>query len=178
MNGAGATIADADAHGSITSDDRYALSVDSPSVVEGGPGSTTDLEFTVRLSEAAAFEVLVDTTIGGTATAGDDYTGLAAGKLRFAAGETAKTLTATVTGDDDVERDETVEVRASLAPGYDRTIWGRARRQPARPARAPSAPTNTSSISAKVRMGTRTTRPTATCRSASRWSCIRPCPSR
>ena len=119
VNGTGATIADANAYGSITSDDRYALSVDSPSVVEGGSGSTTDLEFTMRLSKAANFEVLVDTAIDGTATAGEDYTGLAAGRLTFAPGEAKKTLTATVTGDDDAERDETVEVRASLVNPYD-----------------------------------------------------------
>ena len=113
------TLATARRTRNIHSDDRYELTVDSPSVDEGGPGSTTDLEFTVGLSKEASFDVQVDTTVGGTATAGDDYTGLAAGRLTFSAGETAKTLTATVTGDRDVEPDETVEISASLVSGFE-----------------------------------------------------------
>ena len=49
----------------------------------------------------------------GTATSGTDYTAISAGTLTFAAGETAKTLTVSVTGDTTDEPDETVVVTLS-----------------------------------------------------------------
>ena len=100
----------------IRSDERYALSIDSPSVVEGRTGST-DLVFTVRLSEPAEFAVPVEySTVDaeGTATAGTDYVSITGGRLEFAPGETEKELSVTVNGDDVVEPDETVKVTATL----------------------------------------------------------------
>ena len=52
-------------------------------------------------------------TGAGTATSGVDYATVAGGTLTFAAGETRKTVAATVTGDRTDEADETVIVRLS-----------------------------------------------------------------
>ena len=99
----------------ITDDDgEPSLSIDSPSVAEGDSGSVS-LEFTVSLSAASGQQVTVGYADAGTgtATSGTDYTALASGTLTFAAGETAKTLTVTVTGDTTDEPDETVVVSLS-----------------------------------------------------------------
>ncbi len=61
--------------------------------------NTVDAVFTVKLSQAYNQTVTVDyTTADGTAKAGSDYTATS-GKLTFAAGETAKTVTVKVLSD-------------------------------------------------------------------------------
>ena len=112
-----ATIATRTGTGAITDDDDVpALSIDSPSVAEGDRG-TAALTFTVALSEASGRRVTVGyaDTGSGTATAGADYTALVASALTIAAGETSRTIDVTVTGDREVEADETVVV-ALIAP--------------------------------------------------------------
>ena len=101
------TIADDDA--------APALSISAPSVTEGAVGATAALTFAVTLSAESGKEVTVAYAegTGGTATAGTDYTALAAGTLTFAAGETSGTVSVTVTGDDADEPDETVIVTLS-----------------------------------------------------------------
>ena len=113
----GVAIPETEASRSIYSDDQYALSIDSPSVVEGRSG-TTELTFTVSLSKEAGFPVPISYTVGGgTATAGEDYVTPADSSLTFAAGETRKQITVTVNGDTVHEPNETVEVTVSLHPG-------------------------------------------------------------
>ena len=114
---ANAAISTASGTGTITDDDgEPSLSIDSPSVTEGNSGSAS-LEFTVSLSAASGRQVTVGYADAGTgtATSGTDYTAISAGTLTFAAGETAKTLTVTVTGDTTDEPDETVVVSLSGA---------------------------------------------------------------
>ena len=120
---ANASIGTATGTGTITDDDAApSLSIDSPSVAEGDSGST-DLTYTVALSPASGKQVTVGYAegTGGTATAGavgargTDYTALASGTLTFAAGETSKTITVSVTGDTTDEPDETVVVKLSGA---------------------------------------------------------------
>ena len=89
------------------------LSIDSPEIAEGDEGSSV-LTFTVSLFPAASATVTVAYTVAGTASA-SDYTALAAGTLTFTAGETSKTITATVIGDREGEADETIVVRLSGA---------------------------------------------------------------
>ena len=99
----------------ITDDDgEPSLSIDSPSVAEGDSGSAS-LAFTVSLGAASGRQVTVGYADAGTgtATSGTDYTAISAGTLTFAAGETAKTLTVSVTGDGTSEPDETVVVTLS-----------------------------------------------------------------
>ncbi|MFV0378755.1 MAG: Calx-beta domain-containing protein, partial [Mangrovibacterium sp.] len=92
-------------------------SVNDVVVTEGNTG-TTNLVFTVSLSEPAlAGGASVDyATSNGTAEAGNDYTA-ASGTLVFAAGESSKTITVSVMGDAIVEADETVSLTLSNANG-------------------------------------------------------------
>ena len=106
------TITDAGAP--ARSSDAPALSIDSPSEPEGDRGST-NLTFTVTLSPASSQPVTVNYADAGTgtATSGEDYAALPPGTLTFAAGETARTIAVSVTGDTAPEPDETVAVRLS-----------------------------------------------------------------
>ena len=89
-----------------------ALSVDDASVSEG-PGAT--LAFAVALDRTRDREVRVKyATSDGTATQGDDYTGVS-GTLRFAAGETTKTVSVPVLDDAHDEGTETLTLRLSSA---------------------------------------------------------------
>ena len=95
--------------GTITDDDIAFLRTGPASVAEGDSGST-NLNFTVSLAAAHGKTVTVDyaDTGRGTATSGTDYTALAAGTLTIAPGQTSGTITVSVTGDEVVERPETV----------------------------------------------------------------------
>ena len=117
-NPTNATMAAATGTGTITdNDDPPTISIASPGVNEGGAGATSTLTFTVSLSGASGREITVDYAEGstGTATPATDYAALAAGTLTFAAGDTSKTLTVTVTGDATDEADETIPVVLSGA---------------------------------------------------------------
>ena len=95
----------------INNDDSSTFSISSASVTEGDTG-TADLDYTVTLSPAStlATSVVVRDAGTGTATAGRDYTRFGTSVLQFAAGDTSKTFTVTVTGDNAHESDETVVV--------------------------------------------------------------------
>ena len=101
----------------ISSEDRFTLLVDSPDVNEGQSTDSTNLTIPLRLSNPLqGHTVEVDWTVGGgTAAAGDDYTGPDSGTYQFLSGMTERTLTVTVNGDDVVEGDETVLVTATVA---------------------------------------------------------------
>ncbi|MGI0491461.1 Calx-beta domain-containing protein [Alkalinema pantanalense CENA528] len=87
-----------------------------PSVTEGNSG-TTDLIFNVQLSGASSSPISVDyTTQNGTALAGEDYTTVN-GTLTFAPGETSKTITVKVAGDNKFEIDETLSLVLSNPTG-------------------------------------------------------------
>ena len=100
--------------GTITNDDAMAsVSVSSVALNEGNTG-TTAFVFTVTLTGASEQPVTVTVTAtNNTATAGSDFTALAAQTLTFAPGETTKTVTVNVTGDTTVENDETFFVTLS-----------------------------------------------------------------
>ncbi len=106
-----AVLADAQGLGKILNDDT-ALRISDVTLTEGNAG-TKAATFTVSLSAAALFPVTVKyATANGTAAAGSDYTA-ASGTLTFAAGETSKTVSVTITGDTAVEPDETFYVNLS-----------------------------------------------------------------
>ena len=89
-----------------------ALSVHDASVNEG-PGAT--LVFTVTLDRKRDRTVLVRyATADGTATQGEDYTGVS-GTLRFAPGETSKTVSVAVLDDAHDEGSETLTLTLSAA---------------------------------------------------------------
>ena len=88
------------------------VSIDDASVDEGDSGSTT-LEFTVRLDRTAREPARVDwATADGTATAGTDYRA-ETGTLMFAGGDSSKTVTVSVLGDEVDEPNETFTVTLS-----------------------------------------------------------------
>ncbi len=92
------------------------LSIGDESVDEGDSGNTT-LEFTVTLDSAATATVTVDwATSDGTATAGTDYTA-GSGTLTFGAGDSSRTVSVTVAGDEVDESDETFEVTLTNPSG-------------------------------------------------------------
>ena len=99
----------------IDNDDSPEISIDSPSVTEGGSGTTATLTYTVSLSAASdnAVTVAYAEHAGGTATQGEDYDALTSGTLSFVVGETEKTIAITVRGDDQSEGNETVFIRLS-----------------------------------------------------------------
>lgn len=103
--------------GTIFDDDDGApaqklLTLSDGEIQEGNSG-TTALNFTVSLSEASSETVTVDyETLDDTAIAGADYTA-ASGTLTFNPGETSKTITVAVTGDTQVEADETLLINLS-----------------------------------------------------------------
>ena len=115
----GTNITTASGTGTITNDDP-GLSIDSPTVTEGDTDSV-NLVFTVTMSPSSSSQVTVNyARSGGTATSGTDFTALAASTtLTFAANETSKTITVSVTGDTVNEPDETVIVTLSSASGAD-----------------------------------------------------------
>ena len=95
------------------------LAAGGTSVVEGGAGAETALEFEVRLAPASADRVTVGYADAGsgTATAGADYAEIEAGTLTFEPGDTVQRVSVTVRGDDEVEDDETVVLSLSGASG-------------------------------------------------------------
>ncbi len=114
----GATLTRSSATATIWDDDSTVappgVSIGNVSLNEGNSGTTT-ARFTVTLSAAASAPVqVVYTTANGTAAAGSDYAAKS-GTLSFAAGETAKTIDVLVTGDTQVEADETFLVRLTSA---------------------------------------------------------------
>ena len=109
--GFNATLGDFQATVTVTdNDDPPALSVADVRAREDA-GS---LVFTVRLDGASAKEVTVGYAVTeGTATAGVDYTAVAAGTLTFAAGTTEQTVTVPVVDDALHEPDETLTLTLS-----------------------------------------------------------------
>ena len=127
-----------DAHGNTATDVATAtvsatpvLTVEAPSVAEGGPGARTAMTFTLRLDRASrrTLSPRVRVTASGSAAyrhvddpasaAGGDGTDVlgraradrhAAGTVTFAPGATQAALTFTVLGDAGLEEDETLAV--------------------------------------------------------------------
>ena len=80
-------------------------------------GEDETIDFAVSLSRAASGQVTVAyRTADGTATAGSDYT-RASGMLKFAAGETEKTIPVPVLDDAHDEGEETLTLRLTAASG-------------------------------------------------------------
>jgi hypothetical protein len=92
------------------------VSVSDASITEGKRG-VKYLTFTVTLSAASNAPVTMQyVTQNGTATAGSDYQALS-GVLTFAAGETRKTVSIAIYGDNTAESDETFQLLISNVTG-------------------------------------------------------------
>lgn len=119
-NATNATIGDPEGFATIIDDDALpSLSISSAGVFEGNSGTTVSAPFTVNLSAPSGQTVVVtfataDGTTNGATVADNDYVSNA-GTLVFMPGETAKTVSVTVNGDNAVEPDETFFVNLTSA---------------------------------------------------------------
>jgi hypothetical protein len=78
------------------------------SVLEGNRNARTPMNFTLQLDRPSVYPVSITwSTLGGTATAGTDYTGTG-GTVTIPAGQLTATVPASVLGDTTAEPDETV----------------------------------------------------------------------
>lgn len=112
----GATVADGQGLGVIVNDDATpTLAIDSVSLNEGNAGQTA-FTFTVTMTPSSQVATVNYASANGTATAGSDYTANS-GTLTFAPGDTSKTVTVQVAGDNLVEPNETFTVTLSGALG-------------------------------------------------------------
>ena len=116
-NPVGALIDEGSGFGTIQNDDTPpGIRIGDVTRAEGRNGNTLFV-FTVTLSAPSATQVKVNyRTADGTARSGEDYEA-ASGTLMFASGETTKTVTVTVKGDEKKEADETLFVNLSGASG-------------------------------------------------------------
>ncbi|WP_216665622.1 cadherin domain-containing protein, partial [Pseudoruegeria sp. HB172150] len=111
---------------SVTVTDAGGLSVSDASVTEGHSGTST-ISFTVtRTSTAAATYSYAVTGSGDNPADADDFLGgvLPSGTVTFAAGETEVTLSFDISGDTDIEGDETFTLTLTDAEGDTATATG------------------------------------------------------
>ena len=113
----GAAAGDVSGLGTISDNDQPALSISDVTVAEGNSG-TSAATFVVSLSQAAFTPVTVTyATANGTATAGSDYTAVAASTLTFPPGTTSAPVTVNVIGDTTTEPNETFMVNLTQPAG-------------------------------------------------------------
>lgn len=114
---AGATVSSAQATAVILNDDGPTLSIGDVSVTEGSSG-TKLATFTVRLSRTSGSNVTYSiATRNGSATAGSDYVARSLSGQTIAAGQTSRTFTVTINGDQARESNETFLVSLSSPRG-------------------------------------------------------------
>jgi chitinase len=114
----GATVSDDTGTATIVDDDAPAyVSLNDISVTEGNSGTTAATFTVTRSGNTAVPSSVTYATANGTATAGSDYTALAPTVLSFAAGETSKAVTVSVSGDTLAEPDETFVLKLSAPVG-------------------------------------------------------------
>ena len=88
------------------------VTLSAASIIEGNSG-TTNLDFTVTLSQATTAAITVDyTTSDDTATAGEDYSATS-GTLTVPANSTSATISVPVIGEAVTEADETFNLQVS-----------------------------------------------------------------
>lgn len=110
-----ASIVDNQAVGTIVNDDAKPTIVISDATDFEGNSGTTPLTFTISLLQPSALSTTVSySTSSGTALDGNDYQ-TASNSVTFAPGETSKTVTINVIGDQNVESDENFFVNLSSA---------------------------------------------------------------
>lgn len=111
-------VSGASATGTILNDDAsVTVAVQPTSVLENGAGA---LVYTFTRTGSTTGALTVNFSIGGTATAGTDYTGLsgATGQVTFAAGQSTATVVIAPVGDTTVEPNETVVLTITSGVGY------------------------------------------------------------
>jgi hypothetical protein len=131
----GASVWDGQGTGYLLNDDGPTLSILDASVAEG-QGGTKVMTFNVLLSQAAGVPVTFDvasangvppTIYDGGATAGSDYTAVNLTGVTIPAGQTARTIQVTISGDTTLEPNENFTLTLSNPSGatlYDRQAVG------------------------------------------------------
>jgi len=110
-------VGDSQAIGTIIEDDQPVLSINDVSMAEGNSG-TQAMTFTVSLSVPSSSPVTYDIATGiYGAQPGVDFVAKSLTGETIPAGQTSKTFTVTINGDQDVEPDEGIEVTLSNASG-------------------------------------------------------------
>ncbi|TMC92287.1 MAG: hypothetical protein E6J12_03270 [Chloroflexi bacterium] len=111
----GATLLRSQATGHIINNDyNPTISVSYPAVIEGNAG-TTSMDFVVSLSSTSANTVQVNyATADNSAIAGSDYSATS-GPLTFSPGQTSKTVSVLVNGDNVRESNESLNLNLSGA---------------------------------------------------------------
>jgi VCBS repeat-containing protein len=105
------TVTDSQGVGTLTNDDAASMTINDVTQVEGNSGTTT-YTFTVSLDRAVDAAVAVDWATANSTTNGSDLAAQS-GTVSFAAGETTKTFSVTVNGDQTVELNEAFNVNLS-----------------------------------------------------------------
>jgi large repetitive protein len=110
-----ATLNNTKGVGTINDDDPIpTISIDNPSIFEGGTGTTSILPFTVSLSAPSGKVVTVKyQTANGTASAPSDFTALPLTTLTFQPGTQSLNVNVSVKGDAINEADETFLINLS-----------------------------------------------------------------
>jgi hypothetical protein len=113
----GATIVDGQGVGTITDDDRPAISINDKTVTEKNGTTTVNMVFKVTLSKAGTSNITITVqhaTADNTAVAPGDYKAKS-GTLTFLPGQTSKTITIVIKGDNIDEPNETFFLNLSNA---------------------------------------------------------------
>lgn len=105
----------------LNDDDEVAIAADAPAANEGAGGATTTMTFTVTragdTTKSTALDWSVIGSSGAAADAADFVSGvLPSGSITFAAGETTRTISIDVLGDDTLEPTEGYTLQLSNAP--------------------------------------------------------------
>jgi len=108
------TNTDGTVTGGSTGSSEFSIAAATSSVAEGNSGTTTTIS--TEVTRTGTGDATVDVAIAGvTATAGTDFTAFATQTVSFTGTETSKTVSVVVTGDNDVEPDETLTATLSNA---------------------------------------------------------------
>ncbi len=106
-----------DNSGALASSELYttpaSFSINDVTANEGNSGTTNFTLTVTRSGDTSGTSTVHYVTSNGTATAGSDFTAIADTTLTFAPGDTTKTITVAVTGDQGLEPNETFNVTLS-----------------------------------------------------------------
>jgi hypothetical protein len=99
-------------------DDTPVITVSATDASGSEAGADTTIGFTFTRQGDVSQALTVSYTVGGSATAGSDYTGAATGTVTFAAGQSTAGLAFRVLDDTLPETDETVQINLTAGTGY------------------------------------------------------------
>ena len=122
-NDSGAVTIDGanDADSITITDDGDSAVVSIATTANGSEEPLDDGLFTVTMTAVSSTDTVISYTVGGTATAGDDYTALS-GTVTIPAGATSATIPVLVINDTDLEGLETVEVTLDMIDSGDADV--------------------------------------------------------